>query len=117
MSYVDGFVIAVKTSNREAYKEYVLRAAPVFKRHGAISFVECWGDDVPDGKLTSFPMAVKLEPDETVVFAWIVWPSKEVRNTAMEKIMAEPESDPRINPWPFDTKRMIYGGFVPLVEA
>ena len=79
--------------------------------------LECWGEDVPEGKLTSFPMAVKLEPDETVVFSWIVWPSKDARNSGMAKVMADPRFDPVTNPMPFDSKRVIYGGFVPIVEV
>ena len=117
MPYVDGFVCAVPTANRETYIAYSRMAAPVFRECGASSYVECWGDEVPDGKLTSFPMAVKLEKDESVVFSWIVWPSKEVRNAGMAKIMADPRFDPATNPMPFDGKRMIYGGFVPVVEA
>ena len=75
MNYIDGIVAAVPTANREAYRHHAEAAAAVFKEHGAIKVVECWGDDVPDGKLTSFPLAVQRKADETVVFAWIVWPS------------------------------------------
>ena len=116
MSYVDGFVAAVPSANREAYRRYSDEASAIFKEYGVLSYVECWGEDVPNGKVTSFPMAVKLEPEETVVFSWIVWPSKEVRNAAYEKIMADPRFDPANNPMPFDGKRMIFGGFVPIVE-
>ena len=76
MPYVDGFVIPVPATNREAYRKLAEMAAPIFKEHGALKVVECWGDDVPDGKVTSFPMAVKKEANETVVFSWIIWPSK-----------------------------------------
>jgi uncharacterized protein YbaA (DUF1428 family) len=93
MAYVDGFVAAVPTTNREIYKKHAAAAAVVFREHGALKFVECWGDDVPEGKLTSFPMAVKCKDDETVVFSWIIWPSRDVRNEAMKKVMA----DPRLN--------------------
>ena len=75
MNYIDGFIIAVPTTNREAYRKHAEAAALIFKEHGALGVVECWGDDVPDGKLTSFPMAVKCKPDETVVFSWIAWRS------------------------------------------
>jgi uncharacterized protein YbaA (DUF1428 family) len=85
MTYVDGFVAAVPTTNREAYKKHAEAAAVVFKEHGAMKVVECWGDDVPDGKITSFPMAVKRQDDETVVFSWIIWPSRQVRDQIMEK--------------------------------
>src|SRR6266516_5601882 len=80
MTYVDGFVAAVPTANREIYKKHAEAAAVVFKEHGALKLVECWGDDVPNGKLTSFPMAVKRQEDETFVFSCILWPSREVRD-------------------------------------
>ncbi len=115
MSYVDGFVIAVPTDRREEYRKFAELAAPIFREVGALQVVECWGDDVPDGKLTSFPMAVKLEPNETVVFAWIVWPSKEVRDEGLKKTMTHPRMAGVAAP--FDTKRMIFGGFRVMVEA
>jgi uncharacterized protein YbaA (DUF1428 family) len=117
MSYIDGFVAAVPTANREAFRKHAADAAPVFKEHGALKVVECWGDDVPDGKLTSFPMAVKCEPGETVVFSWIVWPSRQVRDAGMAKVMADQRLQPDANPMPFDGKRAIFGGFEVLVEA
>jgi uncharacterized protein YbaA (DUF1428 family) len=117
MSYIDGFVAAVPTANREAYRKYAEEAAAVFHEHGALKLVECWGDDVPEGKLTSFPLAVKCQPDETVVFSWIVWPSKEVRDAGIQKIMADPRLQPEVNPMPFDGQRMIFGGFEVLVDA
>jgi uncharacterized protein YbaA (DUF1428 family) len=117
MTYVDGLVAAVPTSNREIYKKHAEAAAVVFKEHGALKLVECWGDDVPEGKVTSFPMAVKRKDDETVVFSWIIWPSRNVRDEAMKKVMADPRLKPDVNPMPFDGKRMIYGGFEMIVEA
>ena len=117
MSYVDGFVIAVPTSNREKYRTHAEAAAKVFKEHGALQVVDCWGDDVPDGKLTSFPMAVKRKPDETVVFGWITWPSRQVRDGGMTKVMADPRMQREKNPMPFDGARMIYGGFEVIVDA
>jgi uncharacterized protein YbaA (DUF1428 family) len=117
MTYIDGFVAAVPTANREVYREHAEKAAELFKEHGALKLVECWGDDVPDGKLTSFPMAVRKQDDETVVFSWIVWPSKEVRNEGMKKVMADPRARPENNPMPFDGKRLIFGGFEILVEV
>jgi len=116
MDYVDGFVAAVPTANREAFRAHAAAAAKVFKEHGALKVVECWGDDVPDGKLTSFPMAVKRAPDETVVFSWIQWPSRAVRDEGMAKVMADPRLKPDVNPMPFDGKRMIFGGFAMIVE-
>jgi uncharacterized protein YbaA (DUF1428 family) len=116
MTYVDGFVLAVPTANKEAYIQIASTAATVFKANGALKVVECWGDDVPEGKLTSFPMAVKCQADETVVFSWILWPSKKVRDEGMAKVMADPSFDPETNPMPFDGKRMIFGGFEMIVE-
>lgn len=116
MSYIDGFVVPVPTKNKAAYKRMAAKAAPIFKEHGAIRMVECWGDDVPKGKLTDFRMAVKSKPSETVVFSWIEWPSKKIRNAGMKKVMAHFNSQPPMA-MPFDGKRMIYGGFKTFVEA
>jgi uncharacterized protein YbaA (DUF1428 family) len=116
-TYIDGFVAAVPTANREAYKKHAQEIARVFKDHGALKMVECWGDDVPDGKLTSFPMAVKKNDDETVVFSWIVWPSRQARDEGVKKVMADPRARPDVNPMPFDGKRLIHGGFDILFEA
>ncbi len=116
MAYVDGFVAAVPTANREVYRKHAEEAGAVFKEHGALKMVECWGDDVPDGEVTSFPMSVKCKEDETVVFAWVLWPSREVRDAGMEKVMADPRLQPDANPMPFDGKRMIYGGFEVIVD-
>jgi uncharacterized protein YbaA (DUF1428 family) len=116
MTYVDGFVAAVPTGNREKFRKHADDAAAVFKEHGALKVVECWGDDVPEGEVTSFPIAVKRTADETVIFSWILWPSKEVRDAAMKKVMEDPRLQPDTNPMPFDGKRMIYGGFEVIVE-
>lgn len=116
MTYVDGFVAAVPTANKDKYSQHASDAAVVFKEHGALSLVECWGDDVPEGTVTSFPMAVKCEPGETVVFSWITWPSKEVRNAGMTRVMEDPRLKPDVNPMPFDGKRLIYGGFQKVVD-
>ncbi len=114
MSYVDGFVIAVPTANREAYRALASDMSEKFKQWGALKVVECWGDDVPDGKVTSFPMAVKCSADETVVFSWIVWPSKATRDEAHGKMMSDTTMPKDM---PFDGKRMIFGGFEPIVDA
>lgn len=116
MNYIDGFVAAVPTANREQYIQHARDAAVVFKEHGALRVVECWGDDVPEGKLTSFPLAVQCRPDETVIFSWLVWPSREVRDQAMAKVMVDPRLQPDVNPMPFDGKRLIYGGFEVVVD-
>jgi uncharacterized protein YbaA (DUF1428 family) len=117
MTYVDGFVAAVPNANRQAYITHASDAAVIFKDHGALKVVECWGDDVPDGKLTSFPMAVKKEADETVIFSWVLCPSKEARDTGWQKIMADERMQPGRAPMPFDGKRMIYGGFEMVLET
>ena len=117
MTYVDGFVAAVPTANRERYRQHAEKAAVLFKEFGALGVVECWGDDVPEGKLTSFPMAVKRKDDETVIFSWITWPSRQVRDEAWKKVMDDPRMRPENNPMPFDGKRLIYGGFETIVDV
>lgn len=116
MKYVDGFVLAVPAGSKEAYRELAAKAAPLFKEFGALSIVECWADDVPDGKLTDFRMAVKAEEGEEVVFSWIEYPSKEVRDAANQKMMNDPRMKEMGDSMPFDGKRMIYGGFSPLLD-
>ena len=115
MHYIEGFVIPVATADKQKYLDHAVIAAAVFKDHGALQIVECWGDDVPEGKLTSFPMAVKCEPDETVVFSWIVWPSRQVRDDGMARVM----DDARLQSadMPFDGKRMIFGGFEMILDV
>lgn len=117
MTYVVGYVAAVPTRNREAYRQHVEKSAQVFKEHGALKFVECWGDDVPEGKVTSFPMAVKCKPDETVVFAWIAWASREARDEGMAGVFEDPRMQPGVDPAPYDMGRMIHGGFEVLVDV
>ena len=115
-SYVDGFVAAVPTVNKERYIQHAREAGIVYREFEAEKFVECWGDDVPDGEVTSFPLAVKCGADETVVFSWIVWPSRKVRDEGMARIMEAPHMQPDANPMPFDGKRLIYGGFEVVVD-
>ena len=117
MNYVDGIVLAVPSAKREAYRQYAEAMAVVFREAGALSVVDCWGDDVPEGKLTSFTMAVQRTDDETVVFSWVSWPSRRARDAGWEKAMAHPLMQPGASPMPFDGKRMIYGGFEVLVNA
>ncbi|ADU71973.1 DUF1428 domain-containing protein [Pantoea sp. At-9b] len=116
MPYVDGFVVPVPLDKKEAYLAMAAKAAPLFKEFGATRIVECWADDVPDGKLTDFRMAVKAEEEETVVFSWIEYPSKAVRDAANEKLMADPRMKEMGENMPFDGKRMIYGGFSPILD-
>lgn len=117
MNYVDGFVLAVPTAKREEYRKVAEKAAAIFKEYGALSVVECWGNDVPDGKLTSFPMAVKKEESESVVFSWIAWPTKADRDEGMKKAMEDPRMKMDPASMPFDGKRMIYGGFEVLLYS
>ena len=114
MPYIDGFVIPVPAGNKEAYRKVAAQAAPIFKEHGALDIWECWGDDVPDGKVTDFKGAVKCEPGENVVFSWIVWPSKAVRDEGNAKVMADPRMKMEPADMPFSGQRMIYGGFEPM---
>ena len=116
MSYIDGYAAAVPTANREAFRAQAEKMATAFKEWGALQVMDAWGDEVPDGETTSFPMAVKCRPDETVVFGWIVWPSREARDAAHARMMADERLRPGAEPMPFDGKRLILGGFRPLVE-
>ncbi len=117
MPYVDGFVVAVPTVNKERYRDLVQMSCEAIRRYGALAVVECWGDDVPEGEITSFPIAVTCRDDETVCFSWIVWPSREERDAGMAALRKDKELEERFNPMPFDGKRMIFGGFEVLAEA
>jgi uncharacterized protein YbaA (DUF1428 family) len=120
MSYIDGFVIAVSTANKQKFIEHARLCDSVFTDLGATRVVECWADDVPEGKVTDFGKSVQAKADESVVFSWIEWPDKETRDAAMKTMMSDGFSDERLdpkkNPMPFDGTRMIYGGFEPVVE-
>lgn len=123
MSYIDGFVIAVPTANKQQFIDHAETADGVFMDLGAVRILECWGDDVPDGRLTDFKKAVQAKDDETVVFSWIEWPAKATRDAGMATLTAmmndpskaDSRMDPEKNPMPFDGKRLIFGGFAPLV--
>lgn len=117
MKYVEGFVAAVPAASKEAYIKHATAAAPIFKEFGATRVVECWGDDVPDGKITDFRGAVKAKDDEVVVFSWFEYPSKQARDAANEKMMTDPRMKTMGETMPFDGKRMIFGGFVPLLDV
>lgn len=116
MSYMDGYVIAVPTANKQKFIEYANKFDPLFKEYGALRVVECWADDVPKGDVTDFYKSVQAKEDETVVFSWVEWPDKATRDAAIEKMMKDPRMDPKGEPMPFDGKRMIYGSFTPVVE-
>lgn len=123
MNYIDGFVIAVPTANRQKFIEHAKNGDGVFMDLGATRVIECWGDDVPDGELTDFRKAVQATADETVVLSWVEWPDKATRDAAMATMIGwmnnpatgDPRMDPVKNPMPFDGKRLIFGGFTPVV--
>jgi uncharacterized protein YbaA (DUF1428 family) len=121
MSYIDGFVAAVPTADKEKYTVYARSFGSYFLEQGALRMMECWGDDVPAGKQTDFRRAVQAKDDETVVLSWIEWPDKAVRDSAMarmtEAMKTDARFDPVKNPMPFDGQRMIFGGFVPVLEV
>ncbi|MBC7990637.1 MAG: DUF1428 domain-containing protein [Luteimonas sp.] len=117
MQYVDGFVVPVPNKNLAAYRRLARKAGKIWMEYGALAYVECVGDDVKPGKVTSFPQSVKLKPDETVIFSWIVYKSRAHRDRVNKQVMADPRlagMDPKT--LPFDGKRMIWGGFKGLVE-
>ncbi|WGH77602.1 DUF1428 domain-containing protein [Jannaschia ovalis] len=114
MAYFDGFVAAVPIASRADYTAFARRSWETMMRPlGARAMTETWGDDVPDGELTSFPMAVKAGPDEAVVLSWVEWPDKATRDAAWAKLS---EDDFDMGAMPFDGKRMIFGGFETLVS-
>ncbi len=116
MTYVDGFIAAVPKANKEAYIKHASDAAPVFLEFGVTRHVEAWASDVPDGKVTDFRKAVQATDDEDVVFAWFEYPDKATRDKVAEKMMSDPRMEPMSANMPFDGKRMIFGGFGPLLE-
>jgi uncharacterized protein YbaA (DUF1428 family) len=120
MPYIDGFVIAVPTGNKQKFIDHAKKANGVFLELGATRILECWGDDVPEGKVTDFRRAVDAKQDETVVFSWVEWPDKATRDAAVsrmgELMKTDDRMNPEKNPMPFDGKRMIYGGFMPVVD-
>ena len=109
--YVDGFLVPVPSNNVEAYRKLARKAGKIWMEYGALEYVECIGDDVPYGELTSFPRAVQAKDDEIVVFAWAVYESRQSRDAVMAKVMADPRMKESMSDIPFDAKRMIYGGF------
>ena len=116
MPYVDGFVVAVPEKNLAEYKKMARKAGKIWMEHGALSYIECVGDDVPVGKVTSFTKAVNLKRGETVVFSWITYKSKRDRDAVNKKVLADPRVQMDMKNAPFDASRMIYGGFKPVIE-
>ena len=113
MSYVSGFVVPVPVDRKEDYRKMAEEASGMFRGYGALEMMEAWGDNVPDGAVTDFRRAVQAKENETVVFAWIVWPDKATADAAEKAMMAD---DGMPDDAPFDMKRMIFGGFVPLFQ-
>lgn len=113
MTYISGFVVPVPDASKQTYIDYSRAAWPTFRRFGALRQVECWGDDIPDGKLTDFRRAVQAKDDETVVFGWIEWPDRATADTSWQKMQDDPEMAQMGN-MPFDGSRMIWGGFAPV---
>ncbi len=116
MSYVDGFILPIPKKNVEAYRKIAKKAGKIWMEHGALAYAECLGDDVKPGKLTSFPQAVKLKADEVVCFSWIVYKSRKDRDRINKLVMNDPRLTSMVNAMPFDGKRMVMGGFKPIVE-
>jgi uncharacterized protein YbaA (DUF1428 family) len=112
--YTDGMLVAVPAGSRDAFKEFAEKTGAIFLEHGATRVVDTWEDDVPEGKMTDFRRAVRAEHGEKVAFSWVEWPSKDARDQAWAKVM----EDPRMQAlkMPFDGKRMIYGGFEPILD-
>lgn len=116
MSYIDAYILAVKTEKKQAFLTHAQKMDSIFLDHGATRVTECWADDVQDGKLTSFPLAVKAQPDETIALGMIFWPDKATRTAGMAAAMADPRfTNPEVE-MPFDGKRMIFGGFETLFD-
>ena len=116
MSYVEGFVVAVPTANRDEYRRHAEAAWPLFREFGATRLVEAWADDVPDGKVTDFRRAVQAKEDESVVFSWFEYPSREARDAANARMMSDPRMKEMGSSMPFDGQRMIFSGFEPFVD-
>lgn len=118
MSYVDGFVLPVPKKNLATYRRMARKAGKIWIEHGALEYRECIADDVKKGKLTSFPQSVKLKSGETVVFAWVVYKSRAHRDRVIEKVLKDPRLADMMDPeaMPFDSKRMIYGGFKVMID-
>ena len=115
MSYVTGYLAAAKSTDRERFRRSSEASWPIFKRLGALALVENWGVDVPEGKITSFPLALKLKDDESVVFSWVVWPDRATCDAAWQAMQTDPEMEGM--DMPFDMERMVYGGFETIFTA
>lgn len=117
MAYTDGFIVPVPKKNLEQYRALARQSAALWREYGALEYREWVADDVKPGEVTSFPQSVILKDDETVVFAWIVYKSRAHRDEVNEKVMKDPRMNMDPASMPFDAKRMIFGGFEPLVDG
>lgn len=117
MGYVDGCLIPVPDANKGSFRAFAERHAALFIEHGASRIVDAWSDDVPDGKLTDYKGAVKAGDGESIVYSWIEWPSKAAREEGWQKVMGDPRMHAENGGMPFDGKRMVYGGFAPILDA
>ena len=116
IGYTDGFVVPVPNDNKDVYRAMAQKAATKFKQHGALRVVEAWGDDIPDGTVTDYKRAVHAADGENIVYSYVEWPDKPTRDSAWEKVMADPEMQPD-GDMPFDGKRMFWGGFKPILDT
>lgn len=116
MAYIDGFVLAIPNANKATFIQHAREADAVFIEYGALRVLECWGDEVPEGKVTDFRRAVQARADETVVFSWVEWPDKATRDAGMAKVMQDPRMSPDDFKSIFDGQRMIFGGFEPVID-
>jgi TetR/AcrR family transcriptional regulator, transcriptional repressor for nem operon len=116
-TYIDGYVMAVPSANKAEYIRHVQENIRVWKQYGALRVMECWADDLPSGRVNSYGHAVQQEPGEAVVFSWIEWPFKAMRDAAWPLILKDPRMHPDHNPMPFDAKRMLRGGFQTIVSG
>ena len=118
MTYVDGYIAPVKAGvSADEYREFAAKVAPIFREFGATRVVECWGDDVPTGKVTDFYRAVAAQEGETVIFSWIEWPDKATRDAGMAKVMADARMQSDQTPMLWDGKRLVFGGFRSILDA
>jgi TetR/AcrR family transcriptional regulator, transcriptional repressor for nem operon len=116
-TYIDGYVMVVPQANKQAFIEHVKQSIPIYKEYGALRIVDCWADDMPTGRVNTYSHATQLEVGEAVVFSWIEWPSKAMRDAAWPLILRDPRMHPDRNPMPFDMKRMLRAGFQTIVTA
>ena len=117
MAYVSAFMAPVRNNRKHEYLDVATRMAEIFKEYGATKIVETWGDEVPEGKITSMPLAVKAEADETVVFSWVWWPDKQTQKTGFDNALRDPRMQIDPASMPFDMKRMIFGGFDVILDT